>query len=250
MSEDKSDFILSRDGKFYERYERLREIDPGAELQKAFAANITTITRNLLNLEGHGPVHVVVSQGDGVTHVSVPMEELNFRATFATMGDEYGSQYQGQLFPTFRKDMDDTIMEIPWNRAAAMAGQKEGMRLRFHVLCKPNGEGWYAYDHYLYAFDDKGRAHRLPIANLHDTCQVCMGSYDSKHSNLLGTVQKALHQFRTASWNSDLFKHSGEVWKFVRFKALEKGFETQPIIVPWTQMCATVATAHLKNCPV
>jgi len=63
-------------------------------------------------------------------------------------------------------------------------------------------------------------------------------------------VQKAIQQFRTASWNADLFKNATDIWKFIRFKALDQGFATQPIIVPWTTMCTKVNPAFLKFCHV
>jgi len=246
--EDKTEFVITRDGRIFKRRETMEEIDPGNALQKAFTTAVQTTTRNLLELEGHGPVHLVAQQAENTMHVSVPLNEINFRTTFRAISE--GDQ-KDQLYPSFAaKSSTETMMEIPWKVQDAMAKQDATMRIRFHVMCRPHGDGWYAMDHYLYAFDGRGVAYKLPFANLFDTCQVCMGEYNSIHPNLLGCVQKALQQFRTASWNADLFKNGSDIWKFVRFKAMEKGFDTQPILVPWTTMCPKVNPAFLKFCVV
>ena len=243
------DYLITREGKVFRQHRTLEEIDPGEAIQKAYAQNITTTARNFMELPGHGPIHLVMQQAEGVLHVSVPLETINFRTSFKAITVDEG--YKDQLFPSFHsKHSQDPMMEIEWVRADAMMKQDATMRLRFHVLLKPYGDGWCAWDHYLYAFDGRGVAYRLPIANLFDTCQVCMGEYNSKADTVMGSVQKAIQQFRTASWNSDLFKHETEVWKFIRFKALDKGFVTQPIIPPWTTMCAKINPAYIKFCQV
>lgn len=244
--EEKTEFVISREGRIFRRTETLDEIDPGNELQKVFTTSVSTTTRNLLELEGHGPVHLVAQQAENMMHLSVPMNQINFRTTFRAITE---GKYKDQLYPSFAvKSSTETMMEIPWVVADAMAKQDASMRIKFHVMCRPHGDGWYAVDHYLYAFDGRGVAYRLPIANLFDTCQVCMGEYNSVHPNLLGCVQKALQQFRTATWNADLFKNANNVFEFIRFKALPNGFETQPISVPWTTMCPKVAPAFVKFC--
>jgi hypothetical protein len=248
--EEKTDYLITREGKMFRRYTQLDEIDPGEAIQKAYAQNITTTARNFMELPGHGLIHLVQQQAEGILHVSVPLETINFRTSFKAITTDEG--YKNQLYPSFHdKHATDPMMEIEWVRADAMLKQEATMRLRFHVLLKPNNDGgWYAFDHYLYAFDGRGVAFRLPIANIFDTCQLCMGEYNSKSETAIGTVQKALQQFRTATWNADLFKNATDVWKFIRFKALDKGFATQPIIPPWTTMCAKVNTAYLKYCQV
>ena len=251
--ETKSQFIISENGTFYREDITRREIIVGDALQRAFTTNIVSTVRNLVELPGHGPVHMVYEQQQATWHFSVPMESINFRTTFKPiLGTATGeTKYKDQLYPTFApKDSTDTIMEIEWNRAMAASSQDAALKLRFLVQVKAHGEGYYCHDHYLFAFDGRGVAYRLPIANLFDTCQVCMGQYDGKSSTAMGSVILALRQFRSASWNADLF-HSGEiVWKFIRFKALEKGFETQPIIGSWTTLCEKVAPPQLKFCQV
>jgi len=250
--ETKSQFIISDSGVFYREDITRREIVPGDAFQRAFTTNIVSTCRNLLELPSHGPVHMVYEQMQQTWHFSVPMESINFRTTFKAIGKD--DKYKDQLYPTFApKESSETQLEIEWNRAAAMANQDATMRIRFLVQVKPdsrNPDAYYAHDHYLFAFDGRGVAYRLPIANLFDTCQVCMGSYDSKSTTAMGAVIQALRQFRSASWNADLFKSSDTIWKFVRFKALEKGFETQPIIGAWTTMCEKVAPPQLKFCQV
>jgi len=245
-----TEFYISTEGRIFREYRQRDEIDPGDALQKVFTANVVTTARNFMELPGHGLIHVVHQQTDNVLHFSVPMETINFRTTFKAITADEG--YKDQLYPTFAaKGSPEPIIEIEWNRADAMIKQEATMRIRFVVMVKPyTGEQWYAYDHYLYAFDGRGVAFRLPIANLYDTCQVCMGEYNSMASTAIGALNKALAQFRIAHWNADLFYNKDNVWEFVRFKALDKGFHTQPILKPWTTMCSKVSTAYLKFCQV
>lgn len=243
------EFYINLEGRIFREYRQRKEIDPGDALQRVFTTNIVTTTRNFMELPGYGPIHVVQQQADQTLHISVPLETINFRTTFKAITADEG--FKDQLYPTFAvKNSPEPILEIEWNRADAMIKQDATMRIRFHVMVKPHGEQWTAYDHYLYAFDGRGVAWRLPIANLFNTCQVCMGEYSSLSPTVLGAVQKALAQFRIAHWNADLFQNQNDVWKFIRFKALEKGFHTQPILVPWTTMCEKVSTAYLKFCQV
>lgn len=248
--ETKSQFIISDTGAIFREDITRREILATEALQRAFTTNIVTTTRNLLELPSHGPVHMVYEQQQATWHFSVPMHAINFRTTFKPIVSS--DKYKDQLYPTFApKESKETTMEIEWYRAKAMSSQDADMNIRFLIQVKQDTSGgYYAYDHYFFAFDGRGVAWRLPIANLFDTCQVCMGTYDSKSTTALGSVILALRQFRSAAWNADLF-HSGEtIWKFIRFKALEKGFETQPIVGAWTTLCEKVAPPQLKFCQV
>lgn len=249
--EEKTNFLIDTEGRIFRQYTQLEEIDPGDALQRAFTTNVTTTARNLMELPGHGPIHIVHQQAENAVHFSVPLETINFRTTFKAITADEG--YKDQMFPTFEpKESSVPVMDIEWNRADAMAKQDATMRIRFHVIVKPQAglESWCAVDHYLYAFDGRGVAYRLPFANLYNTCRVCMGEYSSSSPYALGAVQKAIAQFRMAPWNADLFENHHNVWEFVRFKALEKGFHTQPILKPWTTYCGKIATATLKFCQV
>jgi len=243
-----TEFYIDMNGRVFREYRQRDEIDPGDALQKVFTANVTTTARNFMELPGHGPIHVVHQQAESRLHFSVPLETIHFRTTFKTITSDEG--YKDQLYPTFGGKNDATL-DIEWNRADAMLKQDATMRLRFHVMVQPAGaDQWQAVDHYLYAFDGRGVIYKLPFGNIYDTCQVCMGEYSSVANTALGALQKAIAQFRTAPWNADLFYNQNDIWKFVRFKALEKGFQTQPIIPAWTTMCPKVSTAFSKFCPV
>jgi len=248
---NESRFVIDTQGRvFLEHFER-SEIEPGDALQKAFTTNVVTTARNFMELPGHGPIHVVHQQSDSTLHISVPLETINFRTTFKAIKEDDG--YKDQFYPTFaHKDSGEPILEMEWNRADAMLKQDATMRIRFHLLIRPssNGDQWLCHDHYLYAFDGRGVAWRLPLGNLYETCQVCMGQYNSTSPTVLEAVQKAIHQFRTAPWNSDLFYQGDTIWKFIRFKSVDNKFHTQPILAPWTTLCTKVSTALLKFCQV
>jgi hypothetical protein len=248
--ETKTQFFIGDNGSFYREDTTRREIIVGDELQKAFLSNITTTCRSLLELPSHGPVHMIYEHQSMTWHFSVPMQTINFRTTFKPLTKD--DKYKDQLYPTFHpKDSAETPLEIEWNLGQAAASQDAVLQIRLLVQVKQDSPvRFVAVDHYLFAFDGKNAAYRLPIANLFDTCQVCMGTYDSRATTALGSVVLALRQFRAASWNADLFHSPDEIWKFVRFKALDKGFETQPIVGPWTKLCEKVAPPQVKFCLV
>lgn len=247
--EERTQFIIDPEGRIFREYRELEEIDPGDAFQKAFTTNVVTTARNFMELPGHGPIHVVHQQSDSTLHFSVPLETINFRTTFKAINRDDG--FKDQLYPTFEaKDSTTPIIEIEWNRAEAMLNQEATMQIRFHVLVKPTGDQWSCHDHYLYAFDGRGAAWRMPLGNLYETCQVCMGQYNSLSLTALEAVQKAIAQFRTSPWNSDLFYGGEIIWKFIRFKSIDKKFQTQPILAPWTTLCTKVATPLLKFCQI
>lgn len=246
-----TEFYINTEGRIYREYRQREEIDPGDALQRVFTSNVVTTARNFMELPGHGPIHVVHHQSENCLHFSVPMETITFRTTFKAITADEG--YKDQIYPTFgdKNASASTMMQIEWNRADAMIQQEDSMRIRFHVMIKPvRDDHWQAVDHYLYAFGGRGVCWKLPFGNIYDTCQVCMGEYNSVAATALGSLQKALAQFRNAPWNSDLFYYPDTIWKFVRFKALDNGFQTQPIIPPWTTMCDKVSNAFVKFCQV
>jgi hypothetical protein len=247
--ETKKQYIISETGQFFREDIMRKEILPGDALQKAFSTNIVVTTRGLMELPGHGQVHLIYEQATETWHFSVPMQTINFRTTFKPITTDEG--YKDQLYPTFADaGSKEPMMEIEWNKQDACISQSTSMNLVFLVQVKRDNGSYYAADHYFYAFDDKKSAWRLPIANLYNTCQVCMGGYESTSTTAVGAVFNALRQFRSASWNEDLFNHGDSVWKFIRFKALKKGFETQPIIDSWTSHCDKISTPQLKFCLV
>lgn len=241
MNTAKTQFVIEADGQIFREDINRIAVDPGDALQRAFTTGICTRVRNIMEIPGYGMAHMVYEADQVTQHWSIPMEKINFRTTFR-------ANENGELYPTFAaaNQTVEPIIEIEWDKAQAMSGQESTMNIRFIALVKATGEQWYVVDHYLYAFDGRKTCYRLPIANLYDTCQICMGEYRSTANTALESVQKALAQFRTASWNSDLFYNESDIQKFIRFKPLEKGFQTLPIKSGWTTSCQKIATAYLK----
>jgi hypothetical protein len=245
MSETKTKFIIDAEGRFWREDTTIYDIEPGDQLQKAFTSGIVSRIRNVLNLPGHGHCHVVHELDSNTQHWSIPMNTINFKTTFGSLETE---KWGKELFPTFKanNDTEHPLIEIEWNKDEAMSKQESQMNIRFVVQIRPYDNEWHAVDHYLYAFDGRNTAWRLPIANLYETAQVCMGDYNSRGATVVKVLEKAIAQLRTASWNSDLFYDTDSVQKFVHFKPLEKGFQTLPIEGAWTKQCQKVVTAYLK----
>ena len=240
MKANETDFLITTEGRTYRRDVTYRELDPGDAMQKAFNKSVVTRIRNIVELPGHGPCHVTQEGATGIQYWSVPLYELVLRTTFAAR--------EGELYPTFaHKDSTEVPMEVVWNKEAGVGEMDKPMALRFVGEVAPSGEnGYYVRDHYLYAFDERKAAYRLPLGNLYENCRLCMGEYDSSCSTAVGSLILALKQFRAAPWNSDLFSDEELIPRFFHFKPLEKGFMTLPILEDWTVNCNKVSTGNLK----
>lgn len=242
MSENKTQFIITSEGRFFREDIVRNEIDPGPELEKCFKASMAVKLPRLVTLPTWGAVSVAVDEM-GVQHWSVQVEEINFNTSYRVKGEGKDAE----MIPRFVEDLSSPSLNITWNKSQAMAGQAKGMDIRFVVLIHPSGSRFVVQKQYLYAFDDAHNAYRLPISNLYDTCELCNGVYEGVGNTALETLTKSLTQFRNSSWNSDLWKDEDKVENFIRFQPLETGFNTLPIKSPWTKWCNKVVTPLVKN---
>lgn len=245
--EQKTQHVIDAEGRIFREIFTRQEIDPGDALQRAFTTGIVSRMRNVTELPGHGPCHLVLEHDTLVQYWSVPLTTINFRTTYQAVKKD--DKDPGELFPTFGpKDGKDPMIEIEWNVGEAMVSQDAQMNLRFMVMVRQDTSGFSTPKDgcFLYAFDGRKTCYRLPIANLYDTSQVCMGDFNSYAPTSLGVVQKALAQFRSATWNSDLFYDTDAVRRFVHFRPEGKSFKTLPIEGPWTKYCQKISTSLLK----
>lgn len=242
MSENKTQFIITPEGRFFREDIVRNEIDPGPELEKCFKASMAVRLPKLVTLPTWGAVGVVVDES-GLQHWAVEVEEINFNTSYRVKGEGKDAE----MIPRFTEDHGSPSLNITWNKSHAMTGQSKGMDIRFVVLIQPTGGRFAVHKQYLYAFDDARNAYRLPISNLYDTCELCNGLFESSGVTALETLTKSLTQFRNSSWNSDLWKDESIVENFIRFQPLETGFNTLPIKSPWTKWCTKVSTPLVKN---
>ncbi len=242
MSEQKTQFIIDTDGRFFRVDSTKVEIDPGPELEKCFKTNMSVKLPKLMVLPGWGAVSVSVDEQQ-LQHWSVEVKDITFKTSYRIKGEGETAE----LIPLFM-EKSDTAVSINWVKDDAMAGQKKSMELRFVAVIQPQGPGagFKTFKQYLYAFDGSN-AYRLPISNLYDTGELCNGTYESLSATSSEALIKALNQFRTSSWNSDLWKDETIVENFIRFKPLETGFKTLPIKSNWTQWCRKISTPLLKH---
>lgn len=245
MKQNETQFVIDLEGRIYRQDVNYREIDPGDALQKAFQLNLTARIRNILEIPGHGPAHMVFESATAIQYWSVPMTEIVLRTTFGAGNP--GAWNEGEIFPTFaEKESGEVPMEVVWKLNDILSETSKWMGIRFVAEVASSGTRYYVRDHYLYAFDERHAAYRLPFGNIYENCRMCMGDYDSTSSTAAECVQKALTQFKRATWNADLFNNEELIQRFVRFKPLESGFKTLPILDDWTEVCAKVGTSNLK----
>ncbi len=244
--ETKSQFIVTPEGAFFREDTTRYPIDPGPELAKTFMVGQSVKLKNFTTIPNWGNVSIAV-QEDGVQHWTTAVEEIAFNTTYKTVGE--GKEVE--VIPLFVADPSnqEPSMTIVWNRASAMNGQKEPMHIKFMATVNPRpAHGNFAVSkQYLFAFDDKQNAWRMPLSNLYNTCELCNGEYSSVAPTAFDSFMKALEQFRKSSWNSDLFINGATIANFVRFSPLKSGFVTLPIKAKWQQWCTKVATTQSKQ---
>lgn len=247
MSQSTSEYIVGPDGRIFREDKTRTEVDVGDQLERAFAGKITVKSNFLLEIPDFGPAGISISPDVASGYYwTVALNKIVFTSTFQAF-DRDGV---GELYPTFKNDTA-TRMRIEWNLNDAMANQSHGLNLKFvaHVCGGPGG--YNIGKQYLFAYDEGGNAWRLPTSNLYDHGELCNGTYDSMSMTVQGALIKALTQFRQSPWNSDLYPITHErvesTANFFRFKPLDKGFQTLPIIGDWRSRCSKLSTPILKH---
>lgn len=241
--ENKTEFIIDKEGRFYREDSVRTEIDPGPELEKCFKTTMSVKLTSLISLPTWGVVSVSVDD-IGLQHWSVPIAEIKFNTSFRVKGEGATAE----LIPLFVESKSEPSMSIDWRKSDALSSQSKGMDIRFVAVIQFQTNGLFRVQkQYLYAFDDAKNGYRLPLSNLYDTCELCNGVYNSEDATAIGTLTRALNQFRNSSWNSDLLKDVDVIENFIRFKPLETGFQTLPIKGIWTKHCEKVSTPIMKH---
>lgn len=109
-----------------------------------------------------------------------------------------------------------TVMKMKWE-------PHNGLNLMFVAVIHPGME-IENRKCFLLAFNSSKANYQLPLPNLYDDCSVCMGEFNSHGTSYLECFQKALTQFRNATWNTDLT--DGEKLKkletLIRFKVVKQ----------------------------
>lgn len=126
------------------------------------------------------------------------------------------------------------------------------MRLMYAARIYELGSGrpHTSYNHgcFLIAWDEGGRAFRLPLPNLFDNCDMCTGQFNGSGDSIQEAFSKACEQMSRSEWNSDLLDNSRLVGSEKMFR-FEPGEGADMVSVPftedWKKLCPKVANATI-----
>ena len=137
---------------------------------------------------------------------------------------------EGECIVPAYGDAARPAMRLKWVPPGAMS-----LYLFVGLIYSVDDVDWMRTDQvYLVAVDEESnqhRTHRLPLANIHNTCQVCMGSgyREAFRGDLLTNLQKTVEWFQNSKYNADLtddLSRSRSAQLF-RFKPNATGFGQQ-----------------------
>jgi hypothetical protein len=235
-------YRIDNEGRFYRERLISQEIEVTEAVAKAFQQTQPLVTiPNVAVLNGLD-VGVKYRPTEGTYYWSVDIKEIMLHTAFV----KYGEGDEAILVPKFdydNKDKNAVILSIPWK----IVSDSEGFAPRVTLVVSVGSHPLRCLKQYLFAFDQRGVAWRLPMSNLYNTCELCSGEFDGCDNSQLGCVQKALDQFNRGVWNADLYIDSNETSSnFFRFKPLKDGFETLRINGKWEALCSKVSTPTTK----
>lgn len=230
-----TEHILDMNGKWYRETRNRVELEVGDALARAVATNISVDFRRLVDVPGYGPINVrFESAGD--SWWTLPIRSINFNTGFKVV--------DGIFIPTFAIS---ERMEVLWEQPET--DHTLAIVCVFHV--SNSSDGPYVVHMYLYAMDVDGRAYRMPLANLYEHCEFCLGPYNQNSESAVSVILETLNQFSKSPWNSaDLYDRNDQIKtaQFFRFSPSENGFTTLPVAtVDWRVLCDKVSTPQLKN---
>jgi len=160
-------------------------------------------------------------------YVTTVLPALTFCASFKAAKE--------MIVPSFTSKTDPT-MTLLWSPPTDMV-------LKFLVVCTAAGEFGSAF---LFAYNSKGTAWRLPLPNIHDDCRICMGTFNPNAENVAQIVHNCLRQLSSSNWNSDLLKSVENSQRMFRWKPQGPAFDILPPDGEWTKLCNKVSAGVME----
>lgn len=225
----KTEYVLASDGSFSKRVIQEIELEITDAIMQAVAGDVTRTTLNVFALDGCGPIHL--SMGTSVGFITINLPTIPIKAPYTTAGG-------GILVPNFAGGTP--ILSLVWKVPTGMR-----VRLMFQF------ERLAVLDTWLFACDNENRTFRLPLANLHEDCRVCMGHNPVTAANVMQLAAKELETFASAQFNTDLWGDVESTQRMFQFKPRNEkkdSWETLPVQADnWTNLCKQVSTEVAAN---
>jgi hypothetical protein len=241
-------YRIDNEGRFFREYLNSQEIEVTEAVAKAFQQTQPLIaipyTGSITSSDGREyETGVKYDPNTSLAYWSVKIPEIMLTTAFHPVSIADNTI----LVPKFKydaRDKTEVVMSVPWV-VPVDTHSKRGPRV---VLVVTVDGQLISGKQYLFAFDEKGAAYRMPMSNIYGTCELCCGDFNRRGVSHMECVYNAIEQFRKGQWNSDLFDPEDDATasKFFRFAPLKEGFQTLDIEGKWTDHCQKVSTPTVK----
>jgi hypothetical protein len=223
----RTEFVLSTDGKIIKRQimESAKELT--ADQLTSLATQETRFWPAIFTHENAGPVTLGILKETLALSAELPSIRIRTNYTLSN----------GVLVPDFNRK-GEPIFDIHWSVPA-------DMKVLFGVEI---GNKNILINAYILAFDEEKRCYRLPLGNLYENANICLGEFTFNPVSAQAQFNAAFEQFNKSVWNDDL-ANSGDAEKtrsLFRFKPKDDGFEQLPSTAKWQESCKIIAPPILK----
>ena len=244
-NKDENRLVLSDDGRLFRERTILEELAINEdEVFGAMREGMKLKMRDVMVIDGC-PVHLCttgkVEEGLVTTHATIELPRIRLNTSYV-MDD-------GVLVPTFKargreNDGEAPVMPLEW--VVAKAASRLKLWMLTYTRHNPMDDGPFSLgESWLIATSQSNRHYRLPLPNVHTDCRICTGDFVKTNNTLAECLENDLRQFFKSNWNADLSPNTEATGKMFRFKPLNDGFETLPVVGNWNNHCQKVSIPQL-----
>lgn len=227
-------FLLCKEGTFREQVDRT-EVALNDAIKDALIGDVMLSARNVHVCQpetGMKTLHLRADRHNN-HYWTAEVRALKLNCRFSVGKD-------GVMTPNFQprgsKDRDP-ILRLDW----LVPGD---LHLRFIVAVENGTRAEYFM---LTAFDHEKMPYKLPLPNLYDDTQLCLGSgFRAQSDCSFGVFKAARDQFIKSDWNTDLLveETKAKAAKLFRFTPDGEGFKQLPSMDHWTKLSEKVAPSN------
>lgn len=170
------------------------------DLLQNFGSKVARVTTNIVQVEGQ-PFGIAATGTE--LYAFVTLKGLTLRTGFRMGIDKI-------LRPVYPYKGDPDVLKDDGISFSPIWTPPTSMKLVFATkVLEFRTRPQTSHNHccYLMAYHGK-TCWRLPLPNVYDNCDICMGQFDGRADSVLAAFMKAYDQFNNSTWNSDLLDSS------------------------------------------
>jgi hypothetical protein len=230
------EIILKADGSCVVRKVDETEVSVAELIIAEFTRDAVLVVHNAFTVEG---LKVGLIKGPGGVYAFCWLKSLTLTCPWVSSG--------GVMTPAFTDETgQNPVIPMEWFAPSDMALMFSAKLFELNTITRPNDACQ------LIAFSNGDqRGFQLPLPNLYDNCNLCMGVFNGEGQDAQSAFTLALKQFRTSHWNADLFNSDKRNFsgKMFRFKPVADKFE-QVHVADWSNYsfrCENATVNLLRN---